>query len=112
MDLQAAGLGQEAANAGQKQVFDHSTIGGLSKVYDSGAVIDSYVPELMKSLDRLGRILFLFYWKNEEFTERYGNADMAEMEDTIRGVFKSFGDLVLQLREKTIGSEETTNTII
>jgi hypothetical protein len=112
MDLQAAGLGQEAANAGQKQVFDHSTIGGLSKVYDSGAVIDSYVPELMKSLDRLGRILFLFYWKNEEFTERYGNEDMAEMEDTIRGVFKSFGDLVLQLREKTIGSEETTNTII
>jgi len=112
MDLQAAGLGQEAAGAGQKQVFDHSTIGGLSKVYDSGAVIDSYVPELMKSLDRLGRILFLFYWKNEEFTERYGNEDMAEMEDTIRGVFKSFGDLVLQLREKTIGSEESTNTII
>ena len=112
MDLQASGLGQQAAQAGQKQVFDHSTIGGLSKVYDSGAVIDSYVPELMKSLDRLGRILFLFYWKNEEFTERYGNEDMAEMEDTIRGVFKSFGDLVLQLREKTIGSEETTNTII
>lgn len=112
MDLQAAGLGQQAASAGQKQVFDHSTIGGLSKVYDSGAVIDSYVPELMKSLDRLGRVLFLFYWKNEEFTERYGNEDMAEMEDTIRGVFKSFGDLVLQLREKTIGSEETSNTII
>ena len=65
MDMQAAGLAEQAGAAGQKQVFDHAAIGGLSKLYDSGSVIDSYVPDLVKSLDRLGRILFLFYWKNE-----------------------------------------------
>jgi hypothetical protein len=112
MDLQAAGVAQQAANAGQKQVFDHATIGGLAHLYDSGTVIDSYIPELMQSLDRLGRILFLFYWKNEEFSERYGTEDLAEMEDMLRGVFKSFGDLVLQLRQKTIDSDDAENAVI
>jgi hypothetical protein len=112
MDLQASGLAEQAANAGQKQIFDHSSIGGLAKIYDTAAIVDSYVPELMKSLDRLGRILFLFYWKNEDFAERYGSEDLAEMEDTIRGVFKSYGDLVLQLRQKTIGTEETESNVI
>jgi len=112
MDLQASGLAQQAADTGQKQIFDHSAIGGLAKIYDSGAVVDSYLPELLKSLDRLGRILFLFYWKNEEFADRYGAEDLAEMEDMIRGVFKSFGDLVLKLREKTIDAETPENIVI
>jgi len=112
MDTEAAGLAQQAAGAGQKQVFDHSTIGGLARLYDSGAVIDTYVPDLMQALDRLGRILFLFYWKNEEFAERYGTEDLAEMEDMIRGVFKSYGDLVLKLRQKAIDSEDADSAVM
>ena len=54
------------------------------------------------ALDRLGRILFIFYWKNEDFAERYGEEDLAEMEDMLRGVFKSYGDLVLKLKEKSV----------
>lgn len=105
MDQEAAGLAQQAAQSGQKQVFDHSAIGGLSKTYDSSAVIDTYLPDMMKAMDRLGRILFLFYWKNEEFVTRYGQQDVAEMEDTIRGVFKNFGDLILKLKQKTIDTD-------
>lgn len=112
MDQEAMQLAQQAADAGQKNVFDHAAIGGLSKLYDSAAVIDSYVPELMKSLDRLGRILFLFYWKNEEFAERYGEEDLAEMEDMIRGVFKSYGDLVLKLRQKAIDADDAESGTI
>lgn len=111
-DLQAGGLAQQAAQAGQKKVFDHAAIGGLSKVYDSNSVIDTYVPELTKALDRVGRILFLFYWKNEEFSERYGSEDMSEMEDMIRGVFKSFGDLVLQLKKKSVEPEDTGSALM
>jgi hypothetical protein len=111
-DLNAGTLAQQAAQAGQKKVFDHAAIGGLSKVYDSSAVIDSYVPEMMKSLDRVGRILFLFYWKNEEFSNRYGSEDMAEMEDMIRGVFKSFGDLVLKLKQKSVEPESSSEALM
>ena len=105
MDLEAAGLAQQAASAGQKKVFDHAAIGGLSKVYDSSAVVDTYLPDLMKAMDRLGRIIFLFYWKNDEFVTRYGQQDVAEMEDTLRGVFKNFGDLILKLKQKTIDND-------
>ena len=105
MDQQAQQLADQAAQAGQKQVFDLASIGGLSKSYDTGAMIDSYVPELMQALDRLGRILFLYYWKNEDFAERYGTGDIAEMEDLIRSVFKSFGELVLKLRQKSIDAD-------
>ena len=112
MDQQASGLAEQAAAAGQKNVFEHAAIGGLSKLYDSASVIDSYVPELTKALDRLGRILFLFYWKNEEFAERYGEEDLAELEDMIRGVFKSFGDLVLKLREKAIDADDAENAVM
>jgi len=111
MDIGAANVAQQAAGAGQKQVFDHAAIGGLAHLYDSGSVIDSYVPELMQALDRLGRILFLFYWKNEEFAERYGSEELSEMEDMIRGVFKSYGDLVLKLRQRAIDSEDADNSV-
>lgn len=99
-------LAQEAAATGQQQVFDNGLIGSLAGTYDVSAAIDSFMPEMLKALDRVGRILFLFYWKNEEFAERYGDQDMTEMEDHLRAVFKSYGDLVLKLRQKTIDAEE------
>lgn len=102
VDQKAMMLAQQAGQAGQKHVFDHAAIGGLSKLYDSAAVIDSYLPELSKALDRVGRILFIFNWKNDEFGERYGTDDMGGMEDMLRGVFKSFGDLVLKLKQKSV----------
>ena len=109
MDSGAQNLAAQAGQIGQKQIFDHASIGGLSKLYDTGAVLDSFVPELMQALDRLGRILFLYYWKNEDFAERYGSTDMAELEDLIRGVFKSFGELVLQLRKKAIDKDDANS---
>jgi len=74
-------------------------------MYDTSNAIDSYIPEMMKALDRVGRILFLFYWKNTDFAERYGDQDLIEMEDHLRAVFKSLGDLILSLRQRTIDAE-------
>ena len=105
--MTAGELGQQAAAAGQQQVFDHSVVGGLAQTYDVSFAIDSYVPDLLKCLDRIGRILFLFYWKNVDFAERYGDQDLTAMEDQLRGVFKSLGDLSLKLKQKTIDSEDT-----
>ena len=112
VDPEAQQLAEQAAGAGQKRIFDHASIGGLSKVFDTGAVLDSYVPELMKAMDRIGRILFLFYWNNADFSERYGTDDLAEMEDSLRNVFKSFGSLVLQLRRKSIGAEDSPSITV
>ena len=102
MDPEAMDLAQQAAHLGQRHVFDMSSIGGLAKVYDTGNLIDSYIPQFLQSLDRLGRVLFLYYWKNEDFGERYGTSETVELEDTLRSVFKQFGDLTLTLRRKAV----------
>jgi hypothetical protein len=102
IDQQAQELAAQAAEAGQRHVFDQAAIGGLSKVYDTSAVVDSYIPNFMDTLDRLGRVLFLFYWKHDEFNGRYGSDDVVEMEDRLRGVFKELGELTLKLKEKAV----------
>lgn len=98
-------LAEEAAAAGQRHVFDQAAIGGLVKVCDVANVVDSYIPELMDTIDRLGRILFLFYWKHEDFNQRYGSDDVVQMEDRLRNVFKQLGELTLNLKENTIRKE-------
>ena len=106
IDQEAQQLAQQAAELGQKNVFDQATIGGLSRVYDTGNVIDSYIPQFMETLDRLGRVLFLYYWKHDDFISRYGTDDVVEMEDVLRSTFKTLGKLTLDLKKKSVGGDE------
>lgn len=105
IDEEARRLAEEAAAAGQRHVFDQAAIGGLVKVYDTANVVDSYIPDFMDTIDRLGRILFLFYWKHEDFNQRYGSDDVVQMEDSLRNVFKQLGELTLHLKEKAVHKE-------
>lgn len=102
IDEQARQLAEEAAKAGQRHVFDQAAIGGLVKVYDTANIVDSYIPDFMDTIDRLGRVLFLFYWKHEDFNQRYGSDDVVQMEDRLRNVFKQLGELALELKEKSV----------
>ena len=95
---------QQAAQEGQKEVFDTSMIGGLLKAVRQDSLVDRYLGDLMKALNSLGRILFLFYWHQEEFEDRYGKSDMPELEDSLRNSFEALGDITLFLKEKTIES--------
>ena len=93
---------QQAGQLGQKEVFDTAMITGLLKAVRQDSLVDRYMGDLLKALDRLGRVLFMFYWHNDEFTDRYGKADMPELEDTLRNSFEVLGDLVLFLKEKDV----------
>lgn len=95
-------MAQQAANAGQKEVFDTAMLGTMLKVVRSDGMVNRYLGDLMKGLDRLGRILFLYYWHGDKFAERYGKQDMPEMEDSIRNAFENVGDVVLALKRKSI----------
>lgn len=91
-----------ASQLGQKEVLDTSVITGLVKTMDSDSAVDGYIGDLLLALDRLGRILFLYYWHNDKFRERYGSQDMSELEDNLRNVFKNLGELALFLKQKTV----------
>lgn len=99
MAMQAA---QQAGQMGQKEVFDTSMIASMLRTVRQDSMVDRWTGDLMKALDRLGRILFLFYWHNDEFLDRYGKADLPELEDTLRNAFEVVGDLLLFLKEKDV----------
>jgi len=91
-----------AAQSGQREVFDTAMIGSMLRTVRDDGMVDRYMGELVKGLDRLGRILFMFYWHGDRFAERYGKADMPELEDALRNAFEMLGDVILFLKQKTI----------
>jgi hypothetical protein len=93
----------EAARTGQKEVFDTAVLGGLLKTVKDDSMVDRYFGVMMKCLDRLGRILFNFYWHQDAFADRYGKADIGAMEDSLRNTFESLGDLLLDLKARKVG---------
>lgn len=99
------GQAQQASQSGQKEVFDTAMIGGMLKAVRQDSLVDRYLGDLMKALDKLGRILFMFYWHQEEFEDRYGKQDLPELEDSLRNAFEVLGDVVLFLKEKTVEND-------
>jgi hypothetical protein len=95
---------QQAAMSGQKEVFDTSMISGMIKSVRQDSLVERHLSDLMKALDSLGRLLFNFYWHQEEFEDRYGKADLPELEDSLRNSFEALGDISLFLKEKTVES--------
>lgn len=93
---------QNAANAGQKEVFDTSMLATMLKSVSQTSDIDQDLGDLMKALDKLGRQLMMIYWHAEDYEERYGREDMPELEDSVRNNFDNLGDLCLFLKEKTV----------
>jgi hypothetical protein len=100
-------MGATAAQSGQKDVFDTSMIGSLIKSVRDDTMVDRHLGALMGGLDKIGRILFSFYWHKDKFEDRYGKKDMPELEDNLRNSFEQLGDLLLFLKQKTI--EANTN---
>lgn len=92
----------DAANSGQKEVFDTAMIGSMLRAVRDDSLVDRYMGELTKGLDKLGRILFMFYWHGDRFADRYGKSDMPELEDSLRNAFEMLGDVILFLKQKTI----------
>ena len=103
-DQGAVQVAQQAAQSGQKEVFDTAMISGMLKAVRQDSLVDRYLGDLMKALDKLGRILFMFYWHQEEFEDRYGKQDLPELEDSLRNAFEVLGDVCLFLKEKQVGN--------
>ena len=93
---------QQAGESGQKEFFDTSMLSQLAKGIRPQGRVQEWTRDLIKSMDRLGRILLLFFWHNEEFADRYGKNDLPDLEDAIRNAFDALGEVALFLKEKDV----------
>lgn len=94
-------LFQASQEHNMPNLFEHGAVGSLVKTYDSIALLDRYIPKMEDALDVLGRTLFLFYWKPEDFSAAYGSDDLSSLENQLLSCFKSLGDLTLELLQKS-----------
>jgi len=101
-----------ASQSGIKEVFDVAVLEGLVNIADLSELRKDYIKDMIKGMDRVGRMLFLFYWHNEEFEDRYGKDDMSKLEDTLKQVFVSIGDLVLFLKEKVAYAPNSSESLL
>jgi len=81
-------------------LFDMGVVGSLVKTFDGADLVEQYIPDLRQGLDKLGRILFLIYWKPEDFVDAYGSDDVNDLENKLLSSFKQFGDVVLDLMQQ------------
>jgi len=93
---------EAAARSGQKEVIDVSVLKTLALRSSALEQVEEYLPDLIRGMDRVGRLLFLFYWQNDTFRERYGSSEMVDLEASLRDVFKNLSDLILFLYKKSV----------
>lgn len=86
---------------GQDSVLDHGAVASLIKTFDAKPFIKEYVDKLESSLDYLGRLLFMLFWKPKDFADMFGSDDIPQLENKLDGVFTAYGDLVLELMQST-----------
>ena len=82
-------------------VFEHGILGSMTKTFDAISMLESYIPALDACVDRLGRALFLFYFKPKDFEEAYGADDMQSQENNFLNALRTIGDLLLDLLRRS-----------
>lgn len=95
-----------AAQAGKKDIFDVALLKNLARAVDVDSIVSAMLPDMLRALDKIGRMLFLFYWHQQAFITRYGREELPDIEEGLRNVFKSLGETVLYLKQKTAISDE------
>lgn len=95
---------ERASDSNARQVFDPAMIGVMVRTSRSQSIVQEYIPELVDNLDRMCRLLLLFYWHNSEFAEEYGIDEMADFEDLLLSTIKSTSKVVLFLKQRAVES--------
>lgn len=93
-------------------LFDHAVVGSLAKTFDAGSLVDKYVPKLEDGVDALGRMLFLLYWKPEDFKDSYGADDLQAKENEILSNFKSLGSITLELLKRNKSGDQGSQALV
>jgi hypothetical protein len=95
----------QAAQSGERNVFDVANISELINRADIDTPLDQYMADLQMALDRLGRIYFLMLFHGDKFSERFSQEDLPSMEESVRNTFLNLGELILKLKERKIEAD-------
>lgn len=90
------------SDANDGEVFDLGLLSGLLHNTRSAGVIKELVPDVMRGLDGLGRILFALYRHKDKFIDVYGKGDYERLLDQIRTNLELSGEVVMDIVQQKI----------
>jgi hypothetical protein len=85
---------------GMRDVFDKSMVGSLTKLTDVNTEVRSYIPDIMSGLDKVARMLFVFWYKGDLIKDRFSINEFSGTEDLLKDTFKNLGEIILDLKKK------------
>lgn len=88
------------AQNGLAEVFDASIFESLLQSAGVSDFKQEFVTDMLKGMDSAARMLLLLYWNYEMFEERY-EGKLDELEEKLKDLFITSGDVVLFIKEKT-----------
>lgn len=91
------GMVDQVTDLQERGIFDTAAIGMLAESPLLQDIVSSYVPNLEKGVDNLGRILLTLWVKEEQTKQAIGDEAFIALEDKLRSVFKNLGAIVLDL---------------
>lgn len=84
------------------KIFDDGIMGILSKAQDPGAVIKKYIPDILKSVDKLGKIIFVIWYHGYKVKKDFGIEEFTAFEEKVKDAFINLGTIVLDLHQKDL----------
>lgn len=86
-------------------LFDAAAVGMLAEAPLLQEIVATYVPNLEKAIDNLGRILTTLWMKEDETKRAIGDEMFIKLEEKLRNVFKNLGEIVLDLSHNATSME-------
>jgi len=100
-----------AADSESREVFDPAMIGTIVRTTRAMNMVEDFLPEFVDNMDRMIRLLLLFYWHNSEFADSYGIDQMADFEDLLLTTIRSTSKTILFLKQKVNKDENTIDVL-
>jgi len=89
---------KQLADSNDGEAFDLGLISSLLHTTN----IDEYIPQIIKGLDSMCRILFVMYKHQDEVRDRYGEEDYKRIVESLKSNIETVGDLIVDLSQQKI----------
>ena len=100
---------RKASESGVKEIFDTSVMKVLIKTSRPEALLSDYYTTILRMMDRLCRMLFLGYTKEDDFKNQYGEDKYEEYMETIRNAMGDLSELFVFVSTRSV-IEDTMDT--
>lgn len=102
-------MADAAGDLGNAGVFDMAAMSMLAASPVLHDIIATYVPNLEKAVDNLGRILLTLWMQESDVKTAIGDLEYTTLEDRLRTVFKGLGELVIKINRNAVNPSQMPN---